>query len=233
MDTAADTGMANIKDLPDTISIPEVSIPAGSCSLQQDITLGDKDPEPVSAAEILQSFEDEKEASDYALIVHVQQPVYGKRKAFTGIDNVGHMFITLIKYNTDKSFVARTFGFYPLKNSFFAATPFHPAAAPVFKNDALHDWDEAIGKFISYRRFVKIIKLVTKYECRMYDLNQNNCTDFGLTIASLSGISILDTGGKWPLGKGNNPANAGQSILEEKIFDEKPGNKEGIFIFKR
>ncbi len=188
--------------------------------------------EPVSTNDILQSFDDGKEAGEYALIVHVKQPSPGKRKAFTGIDNVGHMFITLIKYNTDNSYVTRSFGFYPHKKGVFSATPFHPSAPPVFKDDALHDWDEAIGKFISNRRFVKIIQLLTKYDCKMYNLNYNNCTDFGLAIASLSGISITDTKGKWPLGKGNNPANAGQSILEDKVSNADTNNREGIFIFK-
>lgn len=226
-----DTNPDNTEDSSYSVSIPAISFSADST--EQNADPGNNESEPVTANEILGSFEDDKEASEYALIVHVKQPVHGKRKAFTGIDNVGHMFITLIKYNTDKSYVVRSFGFYPQKNSFFSATPFHPAAPPVFKDDALHDWDEAVGKFISCKRFVKIIKLLTKYECKMYNLNQNNCTDFGLTIASLSGISILDTNGKWPFGKGNNPANAGQSILEDKIFNESPENKEGIFIFKK
>ena len=210
----ADTGYAAVE----TGSVPDTSFDPDSIELN---TASGKniESEPVAASEILESFEDEKEASDYALIVHVKQPVHGKRKAFSGMDNVGHMFITLIKYNTDKSYAARSFGFYLKKNSFFSSTPLHPAAPAVFKDDALHDWDEAIGKFISHKRFLKIIKLLTKYECKTYNLNQNNCTDFGLTIASLSGISVKETKGTWPFfGKGNNPANAGQSILENKIL---------------
>ncbi len=187
--------------------------------------------EKVSAKDIMASYEDGKTASEYALILHVQQPLAGKRKSFTGINNVGHMFITLIKYNDDRSYVSRSFGFYPDKNSFFSATPFHPTATPVFKDDGSHDWDEAIGKFISYKRFRKIIRLLTKYECKMYNLNQNNCTDFGLTIASLSGININDTKGTWPLGKGNNPANAGQSILEGKLTNSDALSDGQLIIF--
>jgi hypothetical protein len=186
---------------------------------------------PVKADAIIASFNDGKEASEYALILHVKQPAPGKRKSFTGIDNVGHMFITLIKYNTDLSYVSRSFGFYPNKNNFIAATPFQPAAPPVLKDDAFHDWDEAIGKFISHKRFHRIIKILSRYEYKMYNLNQNNCTDFGLTIASLSGISISNTKGKWPLGKGNNPANAGQSILEGKIADEDTVDKTAAALF--
>ena len=70
------------------------------------------------------------------------------------------MFITLIKYNTDNSFVSRSFGFYPRKGSVFSATPIHPSSPSVFKDDALHDWDELAGKFISPITFQKIIDLL-------------------------------------------------------------------------
>jgi hypothetical protein len=188
------------------------------------------DSEPVGVSNILESFEDNKPAFGYALIIHVKQPLSGRRKAFTGFDNVGHMFITLIKYNDDNSIVSRSFGFYPDKNSTFSATPLHPNAPSVFKDDALHNWDEAIGKFISKKRFDKIIRLLNKYEHKIYNLNQNNCTDFGLNIASIVGISISDVNGKWPLGKGNNPANAGQSILEKKFTHADTENKDDLFI---
>jgi hypothetical protein len=188
---------------------------------------------PVSAFNILESFDDNKPAIGYALIVHVKQPVSGKRKAFKGINNVGHMFITLIKYNEDNTIVTRSFGFYPdkiNKKNTFSGTPIDPSALSVFKDDALHNWDEAIGKFISKKRFEKILKLLAKYDEKLYNLNQNNCTDFGLNIAGIGGINIIDTKGKWPLGSGNNPASAGQSILNGKLKNTDTESKEGLFI---
>lgn len=185
---------------------------------------------PVNGPDIWGSFEDGKTASSYALLVHVKQPAPGKRKAFTGINNVGHTFITLIKYNTDNSFVSRSFGFYPNKSGFLSATPFHPGAPSVFKNDSLHDWDEVVGKFISCRKFERIIRIIKRYNLNRYDLNQNNCTNFGLNVAMIGGISIRDTGGRWPLGKGSNPANAGQSMLEGKIIDTDDDSAESLFI---
>ena len=173
---------------------------------------------PVKNGDIRASFfDDKKTASAYAILVQVKQPAPGKRKSFTGINNVGHMFITLIKYNTDSSVVYRSFGFYPNKSTILSATPFHPSSPSVFKDDARHEWDELAGKFISPRRFRKIIEVLQSYEGRAYHLNHNNCTDFGLTIARLGGIEIDDTRGTWPFGRGNNPANAGQSLLERKV----------------
>ncbi len=67
----------------------------------------------------------------------------------------------------------------------------------------------------------------------MYKLNENNCTDFGLAIAPLSGINIQETKGTWSLDKGNNPANAGQSIHYNKLADKVSNSVEAVFIFKQ
>ncbi|MBN9386203.1 MAG: hypothetical protein J0H74_35925 [Chitinophagaceae bacterium] len=185
---------------------------------------------PIEVRDLRESFKDGKTAVSYALILHDKQPVPGKRKAFTHINNVGHMFVTLIKYNSDGSFTARSFGFYPHKKNIFSATPLHVRSPSVFKDDALHDWDESIGKFISATRFEKILDLLAKCDHATYHLNRNNCTDFGLSVATLAGISIADTRGTWPLGRGNNPANAGQSMLEGKFRDTDAGDPEPLFV---
>jgi hypothetical protein len=185
---------------------------------------------PVNIGDILASFNDSKTASSYALLVEVKQPIPGKRKSFTHINNVGHMFITLIKYNSDNSFVSRSFGFYPQKSSLLAATPLHPSSPSVVKDDSGHDWDEIAGKFISPKRFYKIIGALQSYDHRVYHLNRNNCTDFGLTMARIGGINIMNTVGRWPLGKGNNPGNAGQSMLEQKLANTDEEFSDPLFV---
>lgn len=177
------------------------------------------------AKDITQPFYDHKKALAYGLLIHTKQPVSGKRKSFTGINNVGHMFITLIKFNRDSGYVSRTFGFYPEKDNLLSATPIIPTSTSVFKDDELHDWDEMVGKFISKRRFRKILRMVKQYSRSKYNLNKNNCTDFGLCVAAIAGIKIEDTRGSWPLGSGNNPASAGQSILEGKVEDTDDGRE--------
>jgi hypothetical protein len=186
---------------------------------------------PVRTREIWESFDDGKQAVSYAMLVHAKQPVPGRRKSYSHINNVGHLFITLIKYNADNSYVSRSFGFYPRKKGLFSATPVHPRSAAVFKDDALHDWDEVVGKFISPRKFQKIIGLLKEYDQLGYNLNKNNCTDFGLSVAAIGGISIRDTRGTWPLGSGNNPANAGQSLLEGKWSNTDEDFRGPVFVF--
>jgi hypothetical protein len=192
--------------------------------------LGQVSSKPIDGEDIWMPFEDGKTGVSYALLIHIKQPIPGKPKSFTHINNVGHTFITLIKYNTDNTYVSRSFGFYPHKRNFFAATPIHPSSASMYKNDSLHDWDEAVGKFISYRKFQRIIRLIKRYNLREYDLNLNNCTNFGLNVALVGGISIQDARGRWPLGTGSNPGNAGQSILEGKVLNVDDGYGELLFI---
>jgi tetratricopeptide (TPR) repeat protein len=168
----------------------------------------------ITEANIMNAFDDGKQAIAYGLVIHTKQPVSGKRKTYSGINTVGHMFITLIKYNKDGKYTSRTFGFYPDKDNFLSATPLIPTSTATFKDDGEHEWDEIVAKFIPRRNFHRILRMVKKYSKTKYNLNKNNCTDFGLCIA---GIEIKDTHGSWPLGSGNNPGSAGQSILDEKI----------------
>lgn len=175
--------------------------------------------QPVQLANIIDPFDDGKKASAYALLIHISQPVSGKRRIFVKLNKVGHTFITLIKYNADSTSVSRSFGFYPKKEHFLSATPLFPTTGSVFKNDEQHGWDETVGKFISERRFKRILKVIKQFDQKNYNLNKNNCTDFGLSLASTAGISILYTNGSWPLGRGNNPASAGQSVLEGKVLN--------------
>ncbi|MEO6976808.1 MAG: hypothetical protein ABI113_00455, partial [Mucilaginibacter sp.] len=63
---------------------------------------------PITAGDIVNPFEDGKKAAAYALLIHVRQPVSGKRKVYV-LNNVGHTFITLIKYNTDSTIISRSF----------------------------------------------------------------------------------------------------------------------------
>ncbi|WP_259069444.1 hypothetical protein HDF24_14370 [Mucilaginibacter sp. X4EP1] len=181
--------------------------------------------------DIVSPFDDGKTAVRYAMLIHIQQPVSGKPKIFVKINQVGHTFITLIKYNADSTYVARTFGFYPQKDHLLSATPIFPSTTSEFKNDSLHDWDEVIGKFISKHRFQKILELVKQYDHTKYDLNKNNCTDFGLNVAAISGIKILNTFGTWPMGRGNNPGVAGQSVVQGRVINSDTGDKNDLFIF--
>lgn len=183
----------------------------------------------INEARIDSIFNDGKTAIAYAMLFHVKQPVRGKRKIFRWA-NTGHTFITLIKYNTDSTYVSASFGFYPVKDQLFSATPLAPTTSATFKDDSGHKWDEALGKFISSRKFYRILALTKDYSAMKYNLSKNNCTDFGIKAASIAGMKVMETSGKWPLGSGNNPGVTGQSILQGKYFNTDSTEFKHLFV---
>jgi hypothetical protein len=199
--------------------------------LSPDNNIGEKKSKEIACNNILNIFNDGKTAVAYAMLFHVKQPMRGKRKIFVWA-NTGHTFITLIKYNSDSTFVSASFGFYPHKDGLLSATPLVPSSTSTFKDDSGHIWDEVLGKFISRRRFDKILYLTKNYADMKYHLSNNNCTDFGIHAAEIAGISVTNTKGKWPLGSGNNPAITGQSIIEGKYKDLDTKEIGNLFVSK-
>jgi hypothetical protein len=183
----------------------------------------------INCNDVINEFRDNKHAFAYAVLVHIKQPVPGRKDIFVKLNRVGHTFITLVKFNTDSSIVTKSFGFYPVKGGFLTATPLIPSSNSEIRNDSLHDWDEIVGKFISAGRFENILTFINGAAGKTYNLNHNNCTDFGLKIASLANIAITDTKNHWPLGYGNNPATTGQSILRGKYRNEDTQSQQGLF----
>jgi len=220
----------------DSISSGDLAITSGDDStLEKQVRLlgadTDKDikSKPISNDKIINTFNDGKTAIAYALVFHVKQPVRGKPQIYK-LANTGHTFITLIKYNSDSTYASASFGFYPKKDNLLSATPIIPSTSSTFKDDSEHAWDEVLGKFISKRRFNKILALTQQYDKVSYHLSKNNCTDFGLKAASLAGLDVWETKGSWPLGSGNNPGITGQSILNGKFDNADTGNSKDLLI---
>ena len=223
----------------DSISTGSTPITASDDSLltkQETLFGADTDKEinskPISNEAITATFNDGKTAIAYAMIFHVKQPVRGKPKIFK-LANTGHTFITLIKYNSDSTYASISFGFYPKKDNPLSATPIIPSTSSTFKDDSEHAWDEVVGKFISKRRFNKILALTQQYRNVSYHLSKNNCTDFGLKVAALAVLQVWDTKGSWPLGGGNNPGITGQSLLEGKFDNTDTGDRQPLLITNR
>jgi hypothetical protein len=186
----------------------------------------EKKSKSITYNKIVNTFNDGKKAAAYALLFHVKQPKPGKPTVFVRA-NTGHTFITLIKYNTDSTSVSVSFGFYPIKDNIFSATPWEPETTGGFKNDSEHHWDEVMGKFISERKFKRILKLTQRYEGLEYHLSKNNCTDFALQAAAFAGFGVTNSKGSWPLGSGNNPGITGQSIIAGGVYDD---DNDDVFI---
>lgn len=185
--------------------------------------------EPVDLFSIVDAFLDNKVANHYALLVLIKQPIAGQKKTNTGLGEVGHSFISLIKYNEDLSAVNKTFGFYPESGLLIPVNPIAPKAKSVIKDDSFHDWDQLLGKMVSKTQFEQLLEYLDHNISNQYHLSNYNCSDFALTLARIAAIEIQDTEGPWPLGRGDNPAYMGQSVLGGKYLNLETKNKEGLF----
>ncbi|MDP3393767.1 hypothetical protein [Sediminibacterium sp.] len=185
--------------------------------------------ERIQPETIVEAFLDQKEATHYALAILIKQPIPGQKNTNTGLGEVGHSFISLIKYNKDQSAICKSFGFYPEEGQLIPVNPLIPTALSVIKDDSYHNWDQLLGKFVSKDQFEKILEYIDHNIANEYHLSDYNCSDFALTIAQLGNIQIDNTVGYWPLGKGDNPGYIGQSILGGKYFNLDTKTKEGLF----
>ena len=184
---------------------------------------------PIKPSTIVEAFLDKKAATHYALALLIKQPIPGKKNTNTGLGEVGHSFIALIKYNEDQSAICKTFGFYPEEGQLIPVNPVAPKANSVIKDDAEHSWDQLLGKFVTKTQFEKILEYIDHNIDNQYHLSHYNCSDFALMLAEIANIQIEETVGPWPLGKGDNPGYIGQSILGGKYLNRDTKNKEGLF----
>lgn len=139
------------------------------------------------------------------LTIYVNQPIANQDDAFS-MDGgkAGHAFISL-----EQGSITRAFGLYPEGN----ATPFSPNDPFSFGNDQGEEFDVSISMPINFASLENIINDATNYNSN-YDLNSNNCTDFVLDSAGLSGLNLPDPQGNWPNGSGSNPGAFGESLRD-------------------
>lgn len=142
--------------------------------------------------------------------IYVDQPEAGTAKTWTGAINdpiIGHTFVS-IEQTVNNQVITRVFGFYPDKG----VNPFNDqTAGSEIHNDAGHSYDVKVTVAVSPAKLAAALAFSKNYSSS-YDLDNYNCTDFGIGFASVVGVHLPDVSGTWPGGGGSNPGNLGQSI---------------------
>ena len=137
------------------------------------------------------------------LIIYVDQPIPNSPNAYSLSGDVGHTFIAL-----QQGGVRRVLGYWP-------KTSVHPALSPTdvkaFGNDENHFFDVNLSTQISATQLLNIVGYINSVP-RTYDLNNYNCSDFGIEVGRLGGLNLPDCYGSWPYGGGSNPGTLGQYI---------------------
>jgi len=153
----------------------------------------------------------------HSVTIYVDQPIANSTDTYiieNGDVNVGHTFIEL-EQSSNLNINRKIFGFYP-SNS---VSPTEPEVTGVFVYDDNHEYDVSLRIELTPNQFNDIISIMDNFNNNPspYNLNDFNCSDFGLSIINSSGIGINDTFGEWSLagmvlGGGTNPGNLGQDI---------------------
>ena len=157
----------------------------------------------------------------YQITISVSQPVPGTRTTWsfnpvTGgsssandIVGVGHTFLTLTEKSPVKTTV-RNVGFYPSVN----VDPLTPVSPGAFNNDEVHESNISLTIDVTSSQFTAVLNYISEVASSKYkyDLNNFNCTTFGMSALSQIGINLPRTTGTWPGGAGMNPGDLGEDI---------------------
>ena len=165
--------------------------------------------------EYLDCFDSQSSAE---LTIYADQPTANSTESWSGsfLDpNVGHTFISIKQNN-----ITRYLGFYPQNG----VNPTSPSTTGIYVNDSGHDFDVSVSINLSPSQFSGVYNHILNYNST-YNLNSNNCTDFGISVGNLAGLQIGSCYGTWPMGGGDNPGKFGEVMrnLEKGSINKSGG----------
>jgi len=162
-------------------------------------------------------------SATYSLTIYVEQPIPNSDAPNNGTDP-GHTFISMSindPLNSDNN-ITQTLGFYP-QDSVNPVTG-NNVVDGLFVDNSGHNYHVSATINLNNSSFYQIVNQIDTLgnSTPEYDLENYNCTDFGITIANAAGMNLPDTEGIWgidipvigfkELGSGSNPGSLGQDI---------------------
>ncbi|GAA3613173.1 hypothetical protein Q4Q39_03780 [Flavivirga amylovorans] len=137
--------------------------------------------------------------------IYVDQPTPNKREALNNALDVGHTFISIQQDNNVASF-----GFYPAEG-----VGYRESVNGIMGDNSNYSFDVSISIPVDASKLNSIINYSVNFSQNVtYNLQTNNCSNFGIYTANLAGlpISVSEATGNWILGNGANPGALGQQI---------------------
>ena len=151
----------------------------------------------------LECFDTSKSAT---IAIYADQPKSGSSDAWAATWSgavVGHTFVSIIQEaNTS------VFGFYPSTDDTRVTSPPELSA---MGNDSGESYNVSVSITVSGNVLQQILQYAISYN-DTYDLDNYNCTDFGIEIGNLAGMGLPDCYGSWLGGGGSNPGTLGQHL---------------------
>lgn len=156
----------------------------------------------------------------FELTLYADQPTPGSRDPFSGVPginmDVGHTFVSLAtNFGGVNSNI--TFGFYPQEGS--SVNLNSPIVPMDIYDDGGHEYHSSATISLTCDGFNQaMIDAVTAAASNDYDLNDYNCTDFGIEIANNASLGVTDSTSPWVYlgtthGASSNPGDLGEDIL--------------------
>lgn len=121
-----------------------------------------------------------------------------------GRDRVGHTFVSIQQGNN-----VATYGFYPVNSK----SSLVMSGDGIMGNDSNTKYDVSLTlNNITPSNLQKIISLSTSYAISDYDLEGRNCTDMGIDLGNLAGLSIPECNANPIYFFGSTPGRLGEYI---------------------
>lgn len=158
------------------------------------------------------------ENSSFEMTLYADQPTPNSRDPYSGIPgvslDVGHTFLSLVT-NFGGSNTTITYGFYPSQ----AVDLQNPIVDMAINDDGGHEFSSSITIQLTCDQFNQAINNSISATSNNYDLNNYNCTDYGIEIANLASLGVLDTTSPWVFmgktyGNSSNPGDLGEDIKD-------------------
>jgi len=143
------------------------------------------------------------------LTIYVDQPVENSSDTWSGSassPDVGHTFISI-----SQNGITRTLGFYPDGG---IKPKISNDANGILVDDSEHPYDVSASRNISAGQLTSLLTSIESYGID-YNLEHNNCSDFGLFMVNQRGFNLSDSSGNWPGGSGTNLGNLGQDLRSD------------------
>ncbi len=184
--------------------------------IEDEIQVFDSPDHPIlNMEEYLECFNNSQGAK---ITIYVDQPIANSDTPFATFgDKAGHSFVSISQND-----ITLVWGLYPDGN----ATPFDPNHPYSFGNDQGHEFDVSISFTINRYNLENIIDNAINYT-KNYDLNTNNCTDYMINLAQLSGITLSDPQSTWTNGGGSNPGAFGEALRTMNLPSGMTRNDDG------
>ncbi len=167
--------------------------------------------------------------STFNFTIYVDQPNPGTRDTYSGsIFNsddieVGHTFVSFTE-NSGSGSSTLVFGLYPLGG----ADPLNPETTRAIVDDGGHSFEVSLSFDLTCSDFNQLLQQAVGIQGDNYNLNDNNCTDFGLNLGNSIDCCIPDSQGSWGVGSGSNPGDLGEDLRNYNTFSSSvnttPGN---------